>query len=57
MLLDLTFRWSINKDASFLIGNMQSDLDAAAGAGLKAYLYEGGNLADFVAARLAPPPA
>ncbi len=53
MLLDLLSTWPIDKDASFLIGNMQSDLDAAAGAGLKAHLYQGGNLADFVAARLA----
>jgi len=52
MLVDLLSAWPINKEASFLIGNLQSDLDAAAGAGLKAYLYKGGNLADFVAARL-----
>ncbi|HEX4635917.1 MAG TPA: HAD family hydrolase [Rhizomicrobium sp.] len=54
MLLDLLSQWPVDKDASFLIGNMQSDLDAAAGAGLTAYLYRGGNLADFVAARLTP---
>jgi D-glycero-D-manno-heptose 1,7-bisphosphate phosphatase len=52
MLVDLLSAWPINKEASFLIGNLQSDLDAAAGAGLKAYLYKGGDLADFVAARL-----
>jgi D-glycero-D-manno-heptose 1,7-bisphosphate phosphatase len=52
MVLDLLAQWPVDKDTSFLIGNMQSDLDAASGAGLKSYLYEGGNLADFVAARL-----
>jgi len=53
MILDLLSRWPIDKEASFLVGNMQSDLDAAAGAGVKAHLYQGGNLADFVAQRLA----
>ena len=52
MLEDLLSAWPVDKDNSFLIGNMQSDLDAAAGAGLKAHLYQDGDLADFVAARL-----
>jgi len=52
MLLDLLSSWPIDKQASFLIGNMQSDLDAAAGAGLKAYLYQDGDLCGFVADRL-----
>jgi len=53
MLLDLLSAWPVDKEASFLIGNMQSDLDAAAGAGLKAHLYQDGDLADFVTGRLA----
>ncbi len=52
MLVDLLANWPVDKDASFLIGNMQSDLDAAAGAGLQAHLYQGGDLAAFLAARL-----
>ena len=53
MLLDILSSWPVDKDKSFLIGNMQSDLDAASGAGLKSHLYQDGDLAGFVAARLA----
>ena len=53
MMLDLLSAWPADKEASFLIGNMQSDLDAATGAGLKAHLYQDGDLSRFVADRLA----
>jgi D-glycero-D-manno-heptose 1,7-bisphosphate phosphatase len=52
MILDLLSQWTVDKERSFLIGNMQSDLDAAAGAGLQAYLYQDGDLADFTAGLL-----
>lgn len=52
MIDDLLSAWAVDKDRSFLIGNMQSDLDAATAAGIKAHLYQGGNLAEPVAALL-----
>lgn len=49
MLLDLMKHWEINKDGSFLIGDKQSDLEAANAAGITGHLFGGGNLDQFVA--------
>ena len=45
---------AIRKDESFLIGDKQSDIEAARGAGISGYLFPGGNLATFLD-RLLPP--
>jgi D-glycero-D-manno-heptose 1,7-bisphosphate phosphatase len=39
---------SIDKAGSFMIGDRQKDLDAAAAFGIRAALYEGGSLYDLV---------
>lgn len=41
-------QWPINKEQSLLIGDKPSDVTAAKAAGIKGYLFPGGNLYHFV---------
>ena len=49
MLIDLFESWPVEKPGSFLIGDKESDLAAAAAAGIPGHLFPGGNLGTFVA--------
>ena len=53
MLLDLMQCWPVDRGASFLIGDQQSDCAAAAAAGIDSYLFAGGDLSLFVSELLA----
>ena len=54
MITDLLRRFPVNLDDSILIGDKTSDLEAAHAAGLKGYLFSGGNLDAFVKQHLRP---
>lgn len=48
MLMQAFAEYELDKASCFMIGDKDSDLEAAAGAGIKGYKFTGGSLLDFV---------
>lgn len=49
MIIDLLKRFPVDVSRSFVVGDKPSDMDAARAAGLPGYLFQGGNLRNFIA--------
>ena len=49
MIHDLMAHWPVRHEGSFVIGDRDSDIAAAKAAGLPGFLFEGGDLDEFVA--------
>lgn len=52
MIADLMERFQVDPIRSFLIGDKLTDVEAATGAGIRGYLFEGPDLQQFVKSRL-----
>ena len=48
LILQAMAEYDIDPDKSFLIGDKRRDVEAAEAAGIKGYLFEKGNLLDFI---------
>jgi D-glycero-D-manno-heptose 1,7-bisphosphate phosphatase len=53
MILDLMQHWPVRRQGSFVIGDRDTDIEAAVAAGLPGFLFAGGDLDAFIESCLA----
>jgi D,D-heptose 1,7-bisphosphate phosphatase len=53
MLLDLMRCWPVDRELSFAVGDRDTDVAAGEAAGLRSFLFPGGNLDEFLAPHIA----
>ncbi len=54
MLIDLMAHWPVRREASLMVGDKASDVDAGTAAGIRSLLFSGGDLDTFLAPHLQP---
>jgi D-glycero-D-manno-heptose 1,7-bisphosphate phosphatase len=54
MILKLQREWTTDPSRSFVVGDRDSDVEAAIAAGVAGYKFAGGNLLEFLKARIRP---
>jgi D-glycero-D-manno-heptose 1,7-bisphosphate phosphatase len=52
MILKLQRDWTTDSSRSFVVGDRDTDVQAAIAAGVAGYKFEGGNLLEFLRARI-----
>ncbi len=52
LILQAFDEWEIDKERAFLVGDRLSDVQAAEAAGIRGFMFPGGNLLDFVRTKL-----
>jgi len=54
MLKKLMADWPVDVERSLMIGDRDSDIQAASAAGIAGHKFEGGNVFDFLKQRMRP---